>query len=162
MPICLFVHLFVVVVVVVVVVVLLFDGICNYIYLQVEIRYGVTAYSLIIGLVVVASLMVIPKLILVWRDKKDQNEYGAIPLLKDRLSDNDFAVQLRTRVDTLEEENSQLKKQLRGTLKSIKKESSKKDSKKKDTLGRKGDNEFIVSNEVVAMDEIHIETNENT
>ena len=113
-----------------------------------------TAYSLIIGLVVVANLMVIPKLILVWRDKKDENEYGAIPLLKDRLSDNDFAVQLRTRVDTLEAENDNLKKQLRGSRKS-----TNKDSVKKETLTRKVGGDGMESKGLVPMEEMQTGTN---
>ena len=57
--------------------------------------------------------MVVPKLVLVLKDKNEQNEYG-VSLLKDHLSDNDFAAQYRVRMDTLEAENSQLRKQLRG------------------------------------------------
>ena len=57
--------------------------------------------------------MVIPKLILVWKDKNEQNEYG-VSLLKEHLSDKDFAAQYRVRIDTLEAENSQLRKRLRG------------------------------------------------
>ena len=57
--------------------------------------------------------MVIPKLILVWKDKDEQNEYG-VSLLKGSLSDNDFTEQYRVRMTTLEAENSQLRKQLRG------------------------------------------------
>ena len=57
--------------------------------------------------------MVIPKLILVWKDKNEQNEYG-VSLLKEHLSDKDFTAQYRVRISTLETENSQLRKQLRG------------------------------------------------
>ena len=106
-----------------------------------------TAYSLLIGLIVISNLMVIPKLILVWRDKKDENEYGAIPLLKDKLTDSDFSVQLRSRVDTLEAENTQLRKQLRGTAKSIKKDSTKKRG------------ETIECSELVEMEETNSGTN---
>ena len=56
--------------------------------------------------------MVIPKLVLVVRDRKDEQDYGAVSLLKNSLNDSDFAVQLKKRVDTLEAENTDLRERI--------------------------------------------------
>ncbi|KAI6654162.1 gamma-aminobutyric acid (GABA) type B receptor [Oopsacas minuta] len=114
--------------------------------LSVTIRYSITAFSLVIGLIVVSTLMVIPKLIIVWKDKNEVNEYGVVPLLKSHLSDNDFAGQYRRRIDTLEAENIQLRKQIKGS--SVKKESF----KKRTSLSRETD-EKLTHSELVNIDE---------
>ena len=56
--------------------------------------------------------MVIPKLVLVVRDRKDEQDYGVVPLLKSSLNDSDFSVQLKKRVDTLEAENTDLRERI--------------------------------------------------